>query len=41
VYHDTYRRHDRGWQFEARAYQSLARTGADHGFPFPDHLTLD
>ncbi len=41
VYHDTYlRRHDRWW-FADRAYQSLARTGADQGFAFPAHLTLD
>jgi hypothetical protein len=41
VYHDTYRRVDGRWWFAARAYQSLARTGADHAFPFPPGATLD
>jgi SnoaL-like domain len=35
VYHDEYRRLDGRWWFEARRYQSLARSGRDDVFPFP------
>lgn len=41
VYHDTYRRIDGRWRFADRSYRSLARTGADHAFPFPSAATLD
>jgi SnoaL-like domain len=41
VYHDTYRRVDGAWWFADRAYQSLARTGADTGFAFPAESSLD
>jgi hypothetical protein len=35
VYHDDYRRVDGRWQFAARRYQSLARTGRNEVFAFP------
>jgi SnoaL-like domain len=41
VYHDTYRRVDDAWWFDDRAYQSLARTGADTAFAFPAGASLD
>ena len=41
VYHDTYRRVGGSWWFADRAYQSLARTGADAGFAFPAGACLD
>ncbi len=41
VYHDTYRRADGAWWFADRAYQSLARTGAEAGFAFPAEASLD
>ncbi len=41
VYHDTYRRVDGAWWFADRAYQSLARTGAETAFAFPSSANLD
>jgi hypothetical protein len=35
VYHDAYRRTAGGWRFAARNYQSLARTGRNEVFAFP------
>jgi hypothetical protein len=36
VYRDDYRRVDGRWQFAARRYQSLARTGRGEVFAFPE-----
>jgi hypothetical protein len=38
VYHDEYCRREDRWWFGARRYQSLARSGADPVFPFPEEM---
>ncbi len=38
VYHDDYCRHEDRWWFAARRYQSLARTGTDPVFAFPEEM---
>jgi SnoaL-like domain len=40
VYHDEYRCVDGRWRFAQRDYQSLARTGSDRSFDFPDGYDL-
>jgi hypothetical protein len=40
VYHDRYAQRDGRWRFASRRYQSLARTGSDPVFPFPNDFDL-